>query len=220
MKAHHDVAKIGSPAGSAVELGFGIDLPGFTMTFSRNEEIFGEQEPADFVYQVVEGVARTMRVLSDGRRQISGFHLPGDVFGLEIGDVHRFTAEAVSDCKVALVRRPALDRAVQRDAACARRLWALTSRDLVDAQEHLMLLTRRSAAERVCAFLLDMAHRAGDSQAFDLPMSRLDIADFLGLTIETVSRTLTQLERDGAIELPSCRHVVIRARDMLESPDA
>jgi CRP/FNR family nitrogen fixation transcriptional regulator len=219
MKAHHDVAKIGSPAGS-VEMGFGLDLPGFTMTFSRNEEIFGEQEPADFVYQLIEGTARVMRVLSDGRRQIGAFHLPGDVFGLEIGDVHRFTAEAVSDCRIALVRRPALDRAAERDAACARRLWALTSRDLADAQEHLMLLTRRSASERICAFLLDMSHRSGDADAFNLPMSRLDIADYLGLTIETVSRTLTQLERDGAIELPSCRHVVIRDRDGLESTDA
>ena len=218
MQAYKDVAKVGSPAVGTVDVGSGLDLPGFVMTFSRNEEIFGEQEPADFVYRIVEGAARSMRVLSDGRRQISAFHLAGDVFGLEIGDVHRFTAEAVGDCKVALIRRPALERAVERDMAAARLMWTLTSQDLCEAQGHLLLLTRRSAAERVGAFLLDMAARMGRGDVFDLPMSRLDMADYLGLTIETVSRSLTQLERDGAIGLPTCRKVVIRDRAALEEP--
>ena len=218
MQVYKDVAKLGSPA-AGVEMGLGLDLPGFAMTFSRNEEIFGEEEPADFVYRIIEGAARTMRVLSDGRRQIAAFHLPGDVFGLEIGELHRFTAEAVTDCKVALVRRPVLDRAVERDAAAARRLWALTSRDLAEAQAHLMLLARRGAAERVGAFLVDLADRTGADDLVELPMSRLDIADYLGLTIETVSRTLTQFERDGSIELPSCRRVVLRNRAALQASE-
>jgi CRP/FNR family nitrogen fixation transcriptional regulator len=217
MQVQKDIARCGTPSGGTVDMGRGLDLPGFIMTFSRNEEIFGEQEPADFVYQVVEGVARTMRVLSDGRRQISAFHQAGDVFGIELSDVHRFSAEAVTECRIALVRRPALDRAIARDTVAARSLWSLTSQTLADAQEHLLLLTRRSAAERVAAFLLDMAEASGDSRAIDLPMSRLDIADYLGLTIETVSRTLTQFERDGVIALPSSRHVVIRNRAALEA---
>jgi CRP/FNR family transcriptional regulator, nitrogen fixation regulation protein len=220
MQAYKDVAKFGSPMAAPDRMGLGVDLPGFTMTFSRNEEIFGEQEPADFVYRMVEGVARSMRVLSDGRRQIDAFHLPGDVFGLEIGAVHRFTAEAVSACKVALARRPALDRAVAQDAAAARMLWALTSHDLCEAQAHLLLLTRRSASERVCAFLLDMLDRTGGGHTVELPMSRLDIADYLGLTIETVSRTMTQLERDSLIALPSCRRVVVRDRAALAAFEA
>ncbi|MEO6339663.1 MAG: helix-turn-helix domain-containing protein [Caulobacteraceae bacterium] len=220
MQVFKDVAKVGSPAFGGVELGTGLDLPGFTMTFARNEEIFGEEEPADFIYRVIEGVARTVRLLSDGRRQISSFHTAGDVFGMEWGEVHRFTAEAVTACKVAVIRRPALDRAVERDASAARTVLALTSRDLCDAQAHLLLLTRRSASERVCAFLLDLAARAGRGDLIDLPMSRLDIADYLGLTIETVSRSLTQLERDGVIGLPNCRQVVLRDRAAMAPADA
>jgi CRP/FNR family nitrogen fixation transcriptional regulator len=212
MQAYKDVAKLGAPAAATIEVVAGVDLPGFTMTFSRNEEIFGEEEPADFIYRVVEGVARTVRILSDGRRQISAFHMAGDVFGLEMGEAHRFTAEAVSQCKIALIRRPALERVVERDISAARKVWALTSRDLHDAQDHLLLLARRSATERVCTFLLDIAARSARGDLVDLPMSRLDIADYLGLTIETVSRTLTQLEREGTIGLPNCRQVVLRDR--------
>jgi CRP/FNR family nitrogen fixation transcriptional regulator len=141
--------------------------------------------------------------------------MPGDVFGLEMGETHRFTAEAVSPCKVALIRRPALDRVVERDINAARKVWALTSRDLHDAQDHLLLLARRSASERVCSFLLDIAARAGRGDLVDLPMSRLDIADYLGLTIETVSRTMTQLERDGVLSLPNCRQVVLHDRSAM-----
>jgi CRP/FNR family nitrogen fixation transcriptional regulator len=155
-----------------------------------------------------------MRFLSDGRRQIDAFHLPGDVFGLELGRVHGFSAEAVSDCQIALVRRTHIERAAAHECNVARDLWALTANDLAHARDHMLTLARKSASERVGAFLLEMAERVG-SQAFELPMSRLDIADYLGLTIETVSRTLTQMEREGMIALPTCRGVVMRNRAAL-----
>jgi|SRR6185312_4516681 len=202
---------VGEHAGKVIELAVGASLPGFVMRFERNEEIFAEEEEADFVYKVVSGVVRDVRVLSDGRRQIGAFHLPGEVFGFEDSGAHRHTAEAVVDCEIALVRRAAVERLVDADTGAARSLWSLTARDLSQLQDHMLLLARKSAVERVAAFLIRMSARAGD-EAFDLPMSRNDIADHLGLTIETVSRTFTQLERRGAISLPSARRVVLHER--------
>jgi len=184
------------------------------MGFARNEEIFGEEEPADFVYKVASGAVRTTRFLCDGRRQIEAFHLPGDVFGLERGEVHRFSAEALTNCQIMVIRRSALDRAVERDCAAARELWVLTSQDLERIQEHMLVLSRKNAAERVASFLLKLADRRG-SDAVELPMSRGDIADHLGLTIETVSRTMTQFERDQVIALPNTRQAILKNRAAL-----
>jgi CRP/FNR family nitrogen fixation transcriptional regulator len=200
-----------------VQLTEALEAPGFAMAFARNEEIFGEEEPADFVYRVISGVVRTCRVLSDGRRQISGFHLPGDVFGLEMGEVHRRTAEAVSDVEIALVRRSALHAAARRESCAARELWTLTACNLERAERHLMLLGRKSALERVACFLLDLAERAGAKASVDLAMCRTDMADYLGLTIETVSRSLSQLERDQLIELAGSRQIRFRRPSALRA---
>jgi CRP/FNR family nitrogen fixation transcriptional regulator len=166
--------------------------PGFVMAFGRNEEIYGQQEPADFVYRVVSGVVRTCRALSDGRRQIIAFCYPGDVFGLEAGPEHSFCAEAVGECQVALTKRRTLERAADQDNTTARDLWALTARDLQSLSDHMLLLGRKGATERVAAFLLQAFDRT-QSEQLDLPMSRTDIADYLGLTIESVSRSMSQL---------------------------
>jgi CRP/FNR family nitrogen fixation transcriptional regulator len=203
--------------GKLFDIAPGVTAPGFTMTFSRSEEIYGEAEPADFVSKVLSGAARTTRMLSDGRRQIAGFHFAGDVFGLEAGEAHSLSAEAITDCGVVLVRRAALDRAADRDCAAARALWAVTARDLRRLQDHMLLLGRKGAMERIAAFLLEMSERTGDGPGLDLPMSRTDIADYLGLTIETVSRSLTQLEREGVVALPSARRVVLRDRAAVEA---
>jgi CRP-like cAMP-binding protein len=184
------------------------------MHFERNSEIYGEGEPADYVYKVLSGTVRTSKVLSDGRRQIGAFYLPGDTFGLEVGDEHSFCAEAMTEASVAVVKRSAVAAEAQRDSHVARELWASTARELARAQSHLMLLIK-SAQERVAAFLLEMADRVPDTAGIELPMSRQDIADYLGLTIETVSRTLTQLESKAAIELPRSRHIVLRNRSAL-----
>jgi CRP/FNR family nitrogen fixation transcriptional regulator len=168
----------------------------------------------------VSGVVRTCKLLSDGRRQISSFFLPGDVFGLEATVEHRFTAEAVSDVSLIFVKRSALTALAARDGEVANELWSAATADLRAAQEHVLLLGRKSAQERLAAFLLEMAERTNGGEAIDLPMSRLDIADYLGLTIETVSRTITQLENAEAISLPTTRHIRLHDRAALRRLNA
>lgn len=196
-----------------------IDLMGASMPYGRNAEIYGENEPAEYVYKVISGTVRTYKVLNDGRRQIGGFYLPGDVFGLEIDDEHTFSAEAITDCKILVVKRSALVSLAQRDTDVARQLWAMTAAELQRAQDHIMLLIK-TAQERVAGFLLEMARRSAAVSEVDLPMSRQDIADYLGLTIETVSRTLTQLEKGAAIAVPTSRRIVLRNRAALSRLNA
>ena len=194
---------------------FGTDSHmGATIFFDQNSEIYGENEPADYVYKVLSGTVRTYKVLNDGRRQVGAFYLPGDVFGLEIGDEHTFSAEAITDASILVVKRSAVIAQAARDNGVARELWAATARELRRTQDHLLLLIK-NAQERVAAFLLEMADRSQAGGAIELPMSRQDIADYLGLTIETVSRTLTLLENSAAIELPTSRRIVLRNRGAL-----
>jgi CRP-like cAMP-binding protein len=191
-----------------------IDLMGAHMSFARNAEIYGEGEPADYLYKVVSGTVRTYKLLTDGRRQIGAFYLPGDIFGLETGDEHAFSAEAITESKVLVIKRSALIALAERDADVARQLWTLTGDELRRVQDHILLLVK-TAQERVAGFLLEMAERRSSGNAVDLPMSRQDIADYLGLTIETVSRTITNLENAAAIEVPTSRRIVLRNRSAL-----
>jgi CRP/FNR family nitrogen fixation transcriptional regulator len=191
-----------------------MQLMGAAMSFPRNSEIFGENEPADYLYKLISGTVRTYKILSDGRRQIGGFYLPGDVFGLELGDEHTQSAEAMTDAKVLVIKRNALTGLAGRDASVARELYTLTARELRRVQDRIVLLIK-SAQERVASFLLEMAERAPCGDSIELPMSRQDIADYLGLTIETVSRTLTALEGVAAIDVPTSRRIVLRNRSAL-----
>src|SRR5262245_10005844 len=200
--------------GIAAAAGDVIGLMGVPMAFKRNAEIYGENEDAEYLYKVVSGTVRTYKVLADGRRQIDAFYVPGDVFGLENGAEHLFSAEAVTDTKVLVVKRSAVVARAARDTEVANQLWTITCRELKRAQDHVLALIK-TAEERVVGFLLDMAARVSNGNQFELPMSRQDIADYLGLTIETVSRTMTQLEHLAAIELPTSRRVVLRNRSAL-----
>jgi len=211
--AHQTAIRVMSTAGSH-GLDGSIEMIGAPMSFSRNAEIYGEGEPAEYLYKVVSGTVRTYKVLADGRRQIGSFYLPGDIFGLEAGDEHTFSAEAITDSKALVVKRSALEALARRDNDVARQLWNVTGRELRRVQDHILLLIK-SAQERVAGFLLEMAERRPSGNAVELPMSRQDIADYLGLTIETVSRTLTSLENAAAIELPTSRRIVLRNRSAL-----
>ena len=186
-----------------------MEAMGSQMKFGPNEEIYGEGEPAEYVYKVTKGAVRTYKILCDGRRQIGGFYLPGDIFGLEVGKEHQFSAEAINHVKVLVVRRSTIVSLAERDCDAARELWSVTGRELNRVQDHLLLLVK-SAQQRVACFLLEMSARLATTDAIELPMSRQDIADYLGLTIETVSRTMTQLVSEQAIGLPSSRRVVLR----------
>ena len=194
-------------------------MMGAQMFFPRNAEIYGEGEAAEYIYRVVSGSVRTYKLLADGRRQIGGFYLPGDMFGLEPGDEHTFSAEAIVESKVLVIKRSAVTALAKRDTEVARQLWNLTGRELRRGQDHILLLIK-SAHERVATFLLEMAERVSAGNAVDLPMSRQDIADYLGLTIETVSRTLTHMESLATIEVPSSRRIVLRNRAALNRLNA
>jgi len=153
-------------------------------------------------------------MLDDGRRQIGAFYLPGDVFGVEAGDVHLSSAEAICDAQVLVIKRSAVMARAEHERDLAKQLWTLTVRELQRVQEHSLVLIK-SAEERVAGFLIEMAGRKSSTAAIELPMSRQDIADYLGLTIETVSRTFTQLAQSGTIALESSRRVVFSNRAAL-----
>ncbi|MEE7504797.1 helix-turn-helix domain-containing protein [Methylobacterium mesophilicum] len=195
------------------------DIVGTPYSYAREEEIYGEGEAAEFVYKVLGGAVRTHKVLSDGRRQITGFHLPGDLFGLGQGETNRHTAEALTGTRVLIFKRRQVERAATDRAEVACQLWNMATSDLRHAQDLTLLLGRRSAQERVAAFLLEVDDRLGSAGTFMLPMTRRDIADYLGLTIETISRTLSQLEEDGALRRNGGRQVSLhrtRLRRLVE----
>ncbi len=195
----------------------GFELSGVVMHFAAERQIYAEGDDARSFYKVVSGVVRTCRFLSDGRRQIDGFHMEGDVFGFEAGADHRLSAEAVSECTVIAYRRRGLESMVFHDDRLGNWFFSHAMTSLAAAREHSLLLGRGSAAQKIAAFLQEIAQREGSDNTIELPMSRQDIADYLGLTIETVSRTLSQLERDGTIALPTARRVLLKDRRALRS---
>ncbi|PAP98217.1 helix-turn-helix domain-containing protein [Mesorhizobium mediterraneum] len=176
--------------------------------FSAGAEIYAQGEKAGAFYQVEFGAVRIYRLLADGRRQISAFHLAGETFGFEAGTTHHFFAEAVIATGIRVFRLAA-------GADMSGQLLPLALKGLTRAQEHLLVLGRQNATERVAAFLVDMAERQGDLRQVELPMSRMDIGDYLGLTIETVSRVFTKLKERGVIRLINLRCVEIVKQDAL-----
>ncbi|WFP79297.1 helix-turn-helix domain-containing protein [Mesorhizobium sp. WSM4906] len=176
--------------------------------FPAGAEIYAQGEKAGALYQVEFGAVRIYRLLADGRRQISAFHLAGETFGFEADAAHHFFAEAINATGVRVFRTPS-------GVDVSRQLLPLALKGLIRAQEHLLVLGRQNAIERVAAFLVEMSERQGGLRQVELPMSRIDIGDYLGLTIETVSRVFTRLKEKGVIRLPSLRSIEILKRDTL-----
>jgi CRP/FNR family nitrogen fixation transcriptional regulator len=189
--------------------------------YRRGAEIFGETEPAEYVYQVIDGAVRSYKLLSDGRRQIGAFHLVGDIFGLENGSAHRFTAEAIVDTTVRLMKRASLAHVAEQDVGVARDLLNMTASNLQHAEDHMLLLGRKTSLERVAAFLLEMDSRLTAAGVMALPMCRRDIADYLGLTLETVSRALSVLHGKGVLGFlgQTQRQIVLLDRPKLAELD-
>lgn len=190
-------------------------LSGMPMTYPRGTEIYGEGEAFGHIYQVVSGVVRSVKLLPDGRRQISGFYLPGDIFGFEAGDVHHFSAEAVVQTKIIAFRWQSLIATGTRSIGFFHELLNVAMKDLRHTQAQLLVVGRKSALERVAAFLLEMSERSASPNFVELPMPRHDIADYLGLTLETVSRMFAELKELGAIALDGARRVHLLDRDRL-----
>lgn len=214
-KAAPAVVQVFDRAGEQNRLEQSLYRMGAVISYPREAEIFVANDAADYLYRVTSGIVQTYRVVSGRRRQVGGFYVPGDIFGIEFSPKRTLSAEAVTDTKVQILKRSAINALAGRDAAMARELFILTARELWRAQEHMLLLVK-SAQERVAGFLLEIADRMATGDAVELPMSRQDIADYLGLTIETVSRTLTSMESTAVIEMLTSRCIVLRDRSALE----
>jgi len=181
--------------------------PGHAILLRQGQQLVREGERAERYYQVVSGMLRTQRLLPDGRRQVIDFFGPGEVFGLAGGGTHAFDAEAVTDSAVIGHSLRSLGDRLGGDPGLARQMLQALSSALVSAQEQVLLLGRKTARERLASFLLTMADKAGRDDGVELPMKRGDVADHLGLTVETVSRLFAGLKREGLIALSSATDV-------------
>jgi len=181
---------------------------GITKWFSRDEEIFGEGEPVENIYRVMSGCVRTFNTLSDGRRQVGSFYFSGEYFGLEGENKHSLSAETVERSKVNVIKRSALMSRAAASNKTTRQILALTALELRRTQRHVSLLLK-TARERVGQFLLELAERQNSLREVEMPMTRGDIADYLGLTVETVSRMLWGLEDISVISVQR-RRVILR----------
>jgi len=178
---------------------------GMTITLPRERELHAQGDRAAFCYRIVSGCVRTVKLMEDGRRQVGGFLFAGDCLGFDALDTHDFAAQAVTDVVLRRYRRREVEALMDRHSALARSLREITARDLRDAYERILLLGRKTASERIATFLLEMAARQASGcpggAKVALPMSRTDIADHLGLTVETVCRMMTHLRREGTIAI-------------------
>jgi CRP-like cAMP-binding protein len=188
-----------------------LDKIGIKLRFARNETVFSEGDEAAFSYRVVSGAIRLCKHLIDGRRQISDFVLPGDYCGFLHLEEHRFTAEATSDLEVVAYPHRQVEALGESMLSMRHRLTDFLSRRLMGVQDHLIMLGRQTAKERVLSFLVRLAMNAGakDGEVVALPMNRQDMADYLGLTIETVSRVMTNLKRSRLVTLPELHEFAI-----------
>jgi CRP/FNR family nitrogen fixation transcriptional regulator len=190
-----------------------IQHVGIVISYARKREIVHEDDPANCVYEVISGTVCACKMLREGRRQISDFYFPGDIFGLESVEKYNVAAQAITNAEVRVIKKQALTALASCNRQVADQLLALTTRELARKQRHLLLLLSTTAEERVICFLIDMVQRASPSEGLIvLPMFRQHIADYLGLTIETVSRVLCDLERRGAIKITSRRSIELLNR--------
>lgn len=170
-----------------------------------NQTVFQEGDPNEHMFKVSRGVLKIYKTLGDGRRQVTGFLYPGDLLGLGAGVSYAYTAEAVTETVLVSYRRSTLEESINRSPAIARWLFSVASTELTAAQDQMLLLGRKTAVERVTSFLLNLSERAvqrgEDSDHIHVPMTRYDIADYLGVTTETVSRTITRLKTLGIVRL-------------------
>lgn len=192
---------------------------GATFQRAAGETIFFEGEPAASVYNLTSGVLRLSKLLPDGRRQIAGFLFPGDFLGITMEDQHAFTAEAITPSTLCQFSRARFDVFVDTHPHLERRLYAIAAHELAAARQQVVLLGRKTAAERVASFLLMLARSCNDGGLdgdIILPMSRSDIADYLGLRIETVSRELSALKASRLIRLTTTQTIRLVDRLRLE----
>jgi CRP/FNR family transcriptional regulator len=193
---------------------------GWTLSVVPGQALFHEGDRADRVFTLTRGCVKLYKLLADGRRQVTGFLFPGDFMGVSVCDEHAFTAEALGECQLCWFPRSRFDHYVESQPAMERELYRAAAHELAAAQEQLVLLGRKTAAERLATFFLDLSVKAAASEGpplqwVDLAMSRSDIADYLGITKETVSRVISLFKRDRLIRLESLNRIQILDRDGL-----
>lgn len=199
-----------------------VDAIALHTEFAAGSTLIYEADEADRVYNITQGVVRVTKLTPDGRRAITGFLFPGDFLGLSYSGKYSYSAEAINEVAACRFRKEPLAKIFEEIPRLERRLLSMVTDELHSAQNQMVLLARKTPTEKLATFLLQISERLGDDQdgasdLFDLAMSRADIADYLGLTIETVSRTFTSLlTRDGLIELPTRHRVRIIDRPALE----
>lgn len=193
---------------------------GRTLALAPGEALFHEGDPATRVFTLTRGTLKLYRLLPDGRRHVTGFLHAGDFLGIGVGHEHSVSAEALEDVQLCWFPRNRFDSFVEQYAAMERSLYRTAADELVAAQEQMLLLARKTASERVASFLLELAERtsfrAATNAILCLPMSRSDIADYLGLTKETVSRVISSFKKRGLIRLVKTDEVELVDRTRLE----
>jgi CRP-like cAMP-binding protein len=192
--------KVAASFGEELDL---LEQFGSTVVVERDAEIYGKGDASAWCWRVTTGCVRTVELLDDGRRHIGDFFLPGDLFGLDDLESRQFSAEAVTRTILRRYPRNAVEALARSHPALALRLAALTVANLQAAHRRMLLLSRKTSAERLATFVLEMDRRIGKpgDALLDLPMGRGDVADYLGLTKETVCRVLVQMAREGSIRL-------------------
>lgn len=215
-------AALRSPVAPRPAVGFEQSLAQASLRRVEEKEfLFAEGDPTSHVYRIETGAIALYRVLADGRRQVMGFAYPGDIIGLGVEDEHAMNAQAVKPTRVRCLPVAALRQSAANDPMLGFKLYEALARELAATRDLMLTTGQRSAMERVAGFLLAFSRRnqrnAKDPTTFELPMTRTDIGDFLGLTIETVSRTFTKLKVLQLIELPHSSQVRLLAIDELES---
>jgi CRP-like cAMP-binding protein len=186
--------------------------------FAEGDTIYAQEDTAEYVYEVVQGVVRTARLGVDGRRIVHGFFVPGDIFGLEPNGSRACSAETVCPARIASCERCEIERRALADRAVATEFWSCLLKSAEQAGAHMSLLARSTAVEKIAHFILEMAQRMSATGRVALPMSRYDIADYLGLSSETVSRAFTAL-RDRRLIATEGRAVTILRLDGLRRLD-
>ncbi|MEO7504266.1 MAG: cyclic nucleotide-binding domain-containing protein [Sphingomicrobium sp.] len=194
---------------------------GSTVSLESGKPLFFEGDPADAVFTITTGALRLSKLLADGRRQIAGFLFPGDFLGLTVEDVHLFTAEAVVPSELCRFSRPRFERFLDEHPHMGRRLFAVAAHELAAARLQVVLLGRKTATEKVVSFLLWLASRCRKhgylADDVELPMTRTDIADYLGLRIETVSRELSGLRARHMIKLTGMHSLQLLNKPALQA---
>ena len=216
LQTHSEVSRSGyNPAFGATPLD-ALNALGTRIVVRRGREVYAEGDPAKFCYKLISGSVRAVKQMADGHRQICEFLLPGGYLGFESQGEYYFGAEAVTDAVLISYPRQRVERLIAENPAFAGEIRRLATRGLQSAYQRMVLLTHKSAEERMAWFLLELAERSENEDCIDLPMSRTDIADYLGMVIETVSRALSQLKRAGTIAMKSVNRIQLIDRDMLE----